>query len=43
MLRHNDFFILDIQEQGIEAKDKDILLDIFPVLLIGCKNWLLVD
>lgn len=27
MLRHNDVFIIDIQEQGIEAKDKDILLE----------------
>ncbi len=40
MLRHNDVFILDIQEQGIEAKDKDILLDTFEDLM--CRTSSLV-
>lgn len=38
MLRHNDVFIIDIQEQGIEAKDKDILLESFEGLMCNTSS-----
>lgn len=38
MLRHNDVFIIDIQEQGIEAKDKDILLESFEELMCNTSS-----
>lgn len=38
MLRHNDVFIVDIQEQGIEAKDKDILLESFEGLMCNTSS-----
>lgn len=33
MLKHNDVFIIDIQEQNIKAVDKDVLLETFEHLM----------
>lgn len=38
MLRHNDVFIIDIQEQDIEAKDKDVLLEVFERLMCNTSS-----
>lgn len=38
MLKHNDVFIIDIQDQGIEAKDKDVLLEVFDGLMCNTSS-----
>lgn len=40
MLKHNDVFIIDVQVQEVETKDKDVLLETFETLM--CKTSSLV-
>lgn len=38
MLKHNDVFIIDIQEQNIKAVDKDVLLETFEHLMCNTSS-----
>ena len=38
MLKHNNVFIIDIQDQGIETKDKDVLLEVFEGLMCNTSS-----
>ena len=38
MLKHNDVFIIDIEEKGVNANDKDVLLETFEYLICNTSS-----